>query len=177
MYHTNLTLKDPFFDTKSNWSTMKQIFTFFLLILYSGVSLTAQNTFFVSSNTQQSVGVFDVRADGAITESIFFNNTSDADGIYYDETTDVLYQLNRSDGTVVAYNNVKSSLANNNNPPFFTRSAAETINGREMAVSGNRLVIAQDANAANDNQNRFIVFDISPTEITLVARYEVDFDL
>lgn len=167
----------PCFKTKNKWIANKQYFGFIMLLFCCGVSLSAQNSFFVSSNTQQAVGVFEVTTDGFITESIFRNITADADGIYYDEMTDVLYQLNRTNGAVAAYDNVKANLANGNTPPLSAMSAAETINGREIAVSGNRLVVAQDGNDANGNQNRLIVFDISPTEITLAARYDVDFNL
>jgi len=154
----------------------RNIISCLILLCYS-FTLFAQSTFFVSSNTQQAVGVFDVTTEGFITESTFTNITMDADGIYYDEMTDVLYQLNRENGAVAAYSNVKANLANGNTPTLSAMSAAETINGREIAVSGNRLVVAQDANEANGNQNRLIVFDISPTEISLVARYDVDFNL
>ncbi len=149
----------------------------FLTICCYCFNLSAQEPFFVSSNTQQVVGVFEVTRDGFITESTFRNITADADGIYYDEMTDALYQLNRTNGTVTAYSNIKANLANGETPTFSAMSAAETINGREIAVIGNRLVVAQDGNDANGNQNRLIVFDISPTEITLSARYDVDFNL
>ncbi|MEM1121568.1 MAG: T9SS type A sorting domain-containing protein [Bacteroidota bacterium] len=149
----------------------------FLLLFFNIQMAGAQSTFFASSNTQQNIGVFEVNDNGTITSNTFRNVTSDADGIYYDEDNDVLYQLNRENGAVALYTNVKANLAIGETPDLTTMSAAETINGREIAVSGNRLVVAQDGNEANGNQNRLIVFDITSTSITLAARYDVNFNL
>lgn len=166
------------FPKLKNLISVNSLFVaFFLTTLCYTSLLTAQETFFVSSNTQQAVGVFDVTSNGTITENTFRNITTDADGIYYDTDNDVLYQLNRNNGAVVLYGNVKANLANGGTPDVTAMSAAETINGREIAVSGNRLVVAQDGNDANGNQNRLIVFDITPTSISLAARYDVDFNL
>lgn len=162
------------YNIRNMFKFYSQQFLILLTIFCCVETLSAQSSFYVSSNTQQTVGVFDISTDGnIITASTFANITSDADGIYYDEAADVLYQLNRTNGAVAAYSNVRKGGI----PNLTAMSAAETINGREMAVSGNRLVVAQDANDANGNQNRLIVFDISPTAITLLARYDVDFNL
>ncbi len=179
MYSGNFTLSDivNLCTKTNNRRAATKFFILFLTIYCYNFSLSAQASFFVSSNTQQAIGVFEVTTDGFIKESTFRNITSDADGIYYDEMTDVLYQLNRTNGAVTTYSNVKANLANGKTPTLSAMSAAETINGREIAVSDNRLVVAQDGNDANGNQNRLIVFDISPTEITLAARYDVDFNL
>lgn len=163
--------------TKNRFNNLGKPFFLFLIICCYILPITAQNTFFASSNTQQAIGVFEVDTDGFVTENTFRSITSDADGIYYDTENDVLYQLNRQNGAVTLYSNVTANLAIGETPDLAAMSAAETINGREIAVSGNRLVVAQDANDTNGNQNRLIVFDITPTSITLAARYEVDFNL
>ena len=154
----------------------KQFFLFTTLFCYS-IVLCAQGTFFVSSNNQQAVGVFEVAANGVITENTFRNITADADGIFYDMDSDILYQLNRNNGAVAAYGSVKATLATGGTPSLIGQSAAETINGREIAVSGNRMVVAQDANEANGNQNRLIVFDVDGSMMSLSGRYDVDFNL
>ncbi|MFK7982541.1 MAG: hypothetical protein AB8G86_21350, partial [Saprospiraceae bacterium] len=58
---------NPYFDTGNKWPTKKEYLIFCLTIFCFTLSLTAQNPFFVSSNTQQAVGVFDVNTEGAIT--------------------------------------------------------------------------------------------------------------
>jgi len=133
--------------------------------------------FFVSSNTQQAIGVFNIQEDGSVMDNIFRNVTSDADGIHYDAAADVLYQLNRNNGSVNAYSNVNASLMTGMTPQLTASSSADSKNGREIAVSGGRLVVAQDANDANGQTNRFFVYDASPMSIVLSKTYDVDFNL
>ncbi len=133
--------------------------------------------FFVSSNTQQAIGVGNIQADGSVMLNTFRNVAGDADGIHYDEAADVLYQLNRMNGSVNAYSNVNASLMNGMTPPLTASSSADSKNGREIAVSGGRLVVAQDANDANGMRNRFYVYNASPTSIRLDKTYDVDFNL
>ncbi|MEM6318668.1 MAG: hypothetical protein AAF960_13435 [Bacteroidota bacterium] len=180
MYQCNLTSlgTTSLFPKVKNFllETVKSIALLLFVFCYTN-SATAQSTFYVSSNTQPSIGVFTTNMDGSITNTTFPSIASDADGIFYDELTDQLYQLNRENGTVSLYQNIQASLATGNSPSLLSMSAAEFSNGREIAVSRNRLVVAQDANEANGNQNRLIVFDISNGGFQLMNRYDVDFNL
>jgi len=133
--------------------------------------------FFVSSNTQLAIGVGNIQADGSTMFNTFRNVAGDADGIHYDAAADVLYQLNRSNGAINAYSNVNASLMAGMTPQLTASSTADSKNGREIAYSGGRIVVAQDANDANGMQNRFFVYNASPTSITLDKRYDVDFNL
>ena len=94
----------------------------------------------------------------------------DADGIYYDKMNDVLYQLNRTENVINAYSNVSST------PTLTATSTSDFINGREIAVKGDKLVVAQDANDANGG-NAFYIYTISPTSITLDKKYDTDINL
>ena len=133
--------------------------------------------FFVSSNNQQAVGVYSVQDDGSVMANTFRNVASDADGIHYEASQDVLYQLNRSNGSINAYSNVNTSLMNGTVPNLTASSSADSKNGREIAYTGGRIVVAQDANDANNQENKFFVYDASPTSITLSKTYDVDFNL
>ena len=133
--------------------------------------------FFVSSNTQQAVGVYSIQDDGSVMDNTFRNVTSDADGIHYEASQDVLYQLNRRNGSVNAYSNVNASLAAGTDPRLTASSSADSNNGREIAYSGGRIVVAQDAGDTNNQQNKFFVYNASPTSITLDKVYDVDFNL
>jgi len=133
--------------------------------------------FFVSSNTQAVVGVFNIKDDNSIMVDTFGSAAMDADGIYYDNEADVLYQLNRTDNVINAYSNVNANLNMGMEPELTATSTSDFSNGREIAVSGNRLVVAQDAAESNGNQNRLLVYQISPTSITLQNTYDVDINL
>ena len=130
---------------------------------------------FVSSNTQSNIATFDIDDANRITTSTFDNRTSDADGIYYDMNNGLLYQLNRNNGAVYVFDNIGGE----GDPERVSASGAESINGREITVSGNRLVIAQDANDANGQQNRLTVLNRSEDGLsfTLSKRYDVDINL
>lgn len=122
---------------------------------------------FISSNTEGQIGVYGYDADGNVSFDSFASQGADADGIHYDEENDVLYQLNRTGNVINAYSDVASSLENGDTPQLTATSTSDFINGREIAVRGSKLVVAQDANDANGNTNKFIIYDISASDITL----------
>jgi len=130
-----------------------------------------QSLFYVSSNTSMSIGAFSILNDNSLAMSMFESEAEDADGIYYDQGMDVLYQLNRTDNVINAYSNVST------NPTLTATSTSDFINGREITVANGKLVVAQDATAANDNQNAFVIYDISPTSITLDKVLTTGFNL
>ena len=141
-------------------------------VYFSNPAATAMSVaqIYASSNNSGMVGVFDIKSDNSVMMSNFPSMAMDADGIFYDADMDVLYQLNRSDNVVNTYANASS------NPTLMASSSADSANGREIAVSGNKLVVAQDANDSNGG-NQFFVYDYSPTAITLDKVYDADINL
>ncbi len=134
-------------------------------------------TFFVSSNTQNQIGTYNIDASGNYTTGSFRTISNDADGIYYDMETDNIYQVNRVTNAVNVYGNVTANLANGASPMYMNTSAAEFSNGRELAFSRNRIVVAQDANDGNSNQNRFVIFDVNGTSLSLIDRLNTSINL
>ncbi len=132
---------------------------------------------FVSSNTSGLVGAFDILDDRNLRSNTFSAGGMDSDGIYYDEDADLLYQLNRTDNVINIYSDVLLNLENGNQPALAATSTSDFINGREIAVAGNKLVVAQDANDLNGQLNRFIIYDINGADITLSSISNVDFNL
>lgn len=161
---TTAMLSDACFDVSDNWVTTVR----------SAANIA--DRFFVSSNTTGQIGFYNIMADGMLTNGTFAAAAMDADGIHYDEDNDVLYQLNRTDNVINAYSNVVNNLTAGMMPELTATSTADFSNGREITVSGNRLVVAQDATDANDG-NRFYVYEISPTAITLVNQYDAAINL
>lgn len=136
----------------------------------------ADDRFYVSSNTQSSIGVFNLIGPFDVCAMQFASVAADADGIHYDEDNDVLYQLNRTDNVIDVYTNVVATLRQGNEPQIAFSSTSDFSNGREIAVSGNKLVVAQDANSSNGG-NRLVVYNISPTSITLASSFAVGINL
>ena len=131
--------------------------------------------FFVSSNNSGLIGTFDIDDNNSVTFTTSNSPANDADGIYFDQGNEILYQLNRDNGAVYALSNFNNDMASS----VLGLSAAESSNGREITVSGDRLVIAQDGSAANGDQNRFIVLNRNAdgTSFSLKSRYNVDINL
>lgn len=75
---------------------------------------------------------------------------ADADGIYYDSEEDVLYQNDRSNNQLRAYTNFSAETEGSSIQASLSTDASAVIgalsplqNGREIAKSGNKIVIAQ----------------------------------
>lgn len=128
-------------------------------------------TVFVSSNTSGKISTFDFEEKENMGGSTINSMATDADGIYYDKSNDVLYQLNRTANVINAYSNFST------NPSMTATSSSDFINGREIAVHGNQLVVAQDANTGNGNTNKFYIYNFSPTSITLEKTLTADINL
>jgi Domain of unknown function (DUF4331)/Secretion system C-terminal sorting domain len=140
-----------------------------------GVVSTA--SIFVSSNNSGVVGAYDVLNNGELQLSSFPSMGPDADGIYYDEANDVLYQLNRTGNVINAYSDVANNIANGTTPPLTATSSSDFTNGREITVMNGKLVVAQDAATTNGNLNKLLVYNASATSITLDVVYDVSINL
>ena len=132
---------------------------------------------FVSSNTDQQIGVYNIVEDNGVSRQTFNNFAGDADGIYYRSETDMLYQVNRMNNSIAEFSNVNDALMTGQNPMLTALSPAEFTNGRELAFSGNRLVVAQDANDANGQTNSFVLFNIMDSGIRFDRELVADVNL
>ncbi len=130
-----------------------------------------EKTLFLSSNTSGRISTFDFEGRESMGSNSVTSMATDADGIYYDKDNDVLYQLNRTDNVINAYSNFMT------NPTLTATSTSDFSNGREIAINGNKLVVAQDANDGNGNRNNFYIYNFSPTSITLEKTLMADINL
>ena len=101
----------------------------------------------------------------------------DADGIYYDGTKDEVILASRSNNRVEAYGNftfaVTSAAAS---LTATSTSTSDFTNAREIAVSGDKIIVAQDQSASNGNTNKFVVYQKFPSGlISLSATYTLNF--
>ncbi|PHN06008.1 T9SS type A sorting domain-containing protein [Flavilitoribacter nigricans] len=156
----DLMISDGCFELSSNWITVNRV-----------MDQDVLGDVFFSSNTQSTIATLDILEDGSIVPGSFESVAADADGIYYDRVNDVLYQLNRTDNVINLYGDVSTS------PMLIATSSSDFSNGREIAVSGDKLVVAQDANEGNGMQNRLVVYTITPSSITFETAYDVSINL
>ena len=128
---------------------------------FLGIDLDDDGTLFLSSNTTGNVGVLNIADGDAPMVETFSAAGTDGDGLYYDSDEGNLYQVNRSNNIVVEYNDVRDDLDDPNGVDVEARSTSDFSNGRGLAFNDDRVVVAQQGGDENDNQNRFVVYDIS----------------
>ncbi|WP_236978830.1 CHRD domain-containing protein [Membranihabitans maritimus] len=133
--------------------------------------------FFVSSNTEGTVGTFDVFNNNMLEMNSFKVKGDDADGLYFNRSQDALYQINRSANRLVAYSDINKSLDEGKNPRYTGHSLKDFTNGRGLASHSDRLVVAQDASAENNFENKLYIYVVSPTTFGLFKTYDVDFNV
>ena len=136
----------------------------------------SQAKLFTSSNTTGKVSYLDLVAAGATVKS-FTINSLDSDGVLYNNATDEVVVASRSNNKLEVYSNV--TAAANSNATSLMMSAASTSdfsNARETAVSGDKIIVAQDQSAANGNTNKFVVYQkFASGVVSFSASYTLNF--
>ena len=132
---------------------------------------------FVSSNTTGNISVitFTGTQDRVQTISVPYN---DADGIYYKEGDDRLFQVSRSDNNLVSYVDFRQQVedgAASLTPDDV--GTADFSNGRGVASNGDKIVVVQDGDSDNGETNKLIVYNITSNGFTLRNVYTTTFNL
>lgn len=131
-------------------------------------------TAYVSSNTSGMVTMIEPAGMHDFQMKQKSIASKDADGIYYNRERKELILASRTTNRVEVYQKKKNS----NMLEIKTTSNPDFTNAREIAVSGNMLVVVQDADPAlNQNQNRLFVYERTPSGVRLRNTYDVGFNL
>lgn len=130
---------------------------------------------FTTSNTTGKVSVTDLSLASPMTYS-FTVASADADGAYYFGDSDEFILASRSNNKIELYDGIATAIMNNANTlPLTFSSTSDFNNAREVAVSGDKVVVTQDQNAANNNTNKLLVYQKTATGFQLLNSYTVDF--
>ncbi|MEN9335576.1 MAG: hypothetical protein RLZZ500_563 [Bacteroidota bacterium] len=128
-----------------------------------------------SSNTSGKVSYTDLMETTPTVKS-FAIGSLDTDGVFYDSERDEILLASRSNNKIEVYNGVKNAVATNATALSLSlASASEFNNPREVAVSGDKVVVTQDQNAVNGNTNKLLVYQRSANSLTLLNSYTVNF--
>lgn len=128
-----------------------------------------------ASNTSGRVTVSDLSQSIPSVMSFMIPST-DADGVYYDSDLDEIILASRTNNVLEVYGNVDNAMMNASSSLSLSYSSASNFNNpREIAVSGNKVVVTQDQNAANSNTNKLLVYQKTSNGFTLLNDYTVDF--
>ncbi len=120
---------------------------------------------YASSGSQSEISKTEYEGDKEEDAEMetFDGGSEDSDGIYYDSETDVLYQVDRSNGRLVAYSDF-SANENGANLTITSEASGNAVfgglmNGREVAKSGNKIVVAQSADSLSGIFNTFFIYE------------------
>ena len=132
---------------------------------------------FTSSNTSGAISYTDLLAT-APTPKSFSVSSTDSDGIFYDPFKDQVILESRTNNRVEAYNGLRNAIISSATTLDLSfSSSADFTNAREIAVSGDKVVVAQDQNAGNGNVSKFYVYQRNTSGFTLLNTYTVDIKL
>ncbi len=132
---------------------------------------------FTSSNTSGKISFTDLLAASPTPKSFNISST-DSDGIFYDPFKDQIIQASRTNNKVDVYSGLRNSIisgATDLNLGF--SSASDFTNAREIAVTNDRVVVAQDQSAANGNVSKFYVYQRTGSNLSLINTYTVNIKL
>ncbi|AEE18244.1 hypothetical protein [Dokdonia sp. 4H-3-7-5] len=143
------------------------------------VTADSRAELYASSNSDGDVTVYDVRDTSNITAASFGTVSTDAEGIYYDGSSDEVTQASRSGLQLNAYGNVLLSTAGVNLTATVSSSAV-LVSPRDLAVSGDFYVVSDNADVDGDPDTadgRIFIFQKSGGNFTLRNTVTTEFAL
>lgn len=137
---------------------------------------TSELKLVTTSNTTGKVSYSNLLESPTVAKSLTVNGL-DADGAYFNSETDEFMLASRTNNTLQLYKGLNSSVSNNTDALLLQASTGNTDfnNPREIAVSGDKVIVTQDQNAANGNTNKLIVYQKTNAGFTLLNSYTVNF--
>lgn len=135
-------------------------------------------TMVTSSNTSGKVSYINLLEPTATVKS-FTISSLDAEGISYDSETDNIILASRTNNRLEAYSGVKTAAASGATSLTlaFNGSNLDFANARETAVSGDKVIVAQDQLATSGLVNKLFVYQKTATGFTLLNSYTTGFKL
>ncbi|MES2239185.1 MAG: hypothetical protein V4497_02885 [Bacteroidota bacterium] len=135
-------------------------------------------TMVTSSNTSGKVTYVDLLETNAMVKS-FTISSLDAEGISYDPNTDNIVVASRTNNRLESYSGVKAAALSGGTALTVSLSGSnlDFTNARETAVSGDKVVVAQDQLASNGLVNKLLVYQKTSTGFTLLNSYTTSFKL
>ncbi|GGA73502.1 hypothetical protein GCM10008015_12670 [Flavobacterium palustre] len=135
-------------------------------------------TLVTSSNTSGKVTYVNLLEPNAMVKS-FTISSLDAEGVSYNPKTDTLIVASRTNNRLEAYSGVKAAAASGSVSLSLSLNGSnlDFTNARETAVSGDKIIVAQDESASNGLVNKLLVYKKTATGFMLLNSYTVNFKL
>jgi len=135
-------------------------------------------TMVTSSNTSGKVTYINLLEPSAMVSS-FTISSLDAEGISYDPSADNIIVASRTNNRLESYSGVKTAASSGATSLTLSLSGSnlDFTNARETAVTGDKVVVAQDQLASNGLVNKLLVYQKTATGFTLLNSYTTNFKL
>ncbi len=137
-------------------------------------TITDLGKVFVSSDNRERITVFDFSDLQNITSVEFVTTTDSAAGLYYDAGRDVIYEADKENNRINAYDQLSRNEAGSAILPDAI-GTSDFTNPRGMSSEGNIAIVSQYATDENNQQNALVVYDVAPNSITLRKSHLLDF--
>jgi len=105
---------------------------------------------YASNNSNGNITIYDVTDASNITTSTLLTTSTMADGVYYDKSSDAVFQASRSGNSLEGFTNISNFMTGSTIVSDVVGSA-DMSSPREVAVSGNTFVVADNADVDGDD--------------------------
>lgn len=134
---------------------------------------------YASNNSDGNITIYDVTNSANITTKTLITASTMADGVYYDASSDAVVQASRSGMALEGFSNISSVV--NNAPITIDITGSDDMDSpREVAVTGNTYVVADNADVDGDDDTpdgRLFIYTKNGSSFTLRNTITTDFKL
>ncbi len=124
---------------------------------------------FASNNSNGNITVFDVTSSQSITSKTLITTSTAADGVYYNNSTESVFQASRSGNNLEGFLDV-DDLVTGSAINVGVTGTSDMMSPREVAVNGNLFVVADNADVDGDTNTpdgRLYVYTMSNGNFSL----------
>lgn len=131
-----------------------------------------------SSNTTGKISFVDLLSTNSSVFSFSVNGT-DNDGIYYNSFSDEVILASRTNNRLETYSGLKNGVETNTDNLMLSNfsSNMDFTNAREIAISGDKIIVTQDQATINNDTNKFLVYQKTTSGYNLINEYTLDFKI
>jgi len=131
-----------------------------------------------SSNTTGKISFVDLLSTNSSVFSFSVNGT-DNDGIYYNSFSDEIILASRTNNRLETYSGLKNGVKTNADNLMLSNfsSNMDFTNAREIAISGDKVIVTQDQATINNDTNKFLVYQKTTSGYNLINEYTLDFKI
>ena len=134
---------------------------------------------YTSNNANGNIDVLDVTNTSNVQSKTLITTSTAADGVYYDASTDAVFQASRSNLNLEGFTDI-SLLTSGTSVLVDIAGTADMTSPREVAVNGNYYVVADNSDVDGDTNTpdgRLFIYEKTGSTFTLRNTITTDFKL